>query len=144
MTRRRRPEDEDGSVLVLVLGFTGILVLLVAVVVDVSSVVLAKRAAASAADGAAISAAQALDLEALYAHGLGEQVPLSPSDARSRVAAYEAQARTGQPGLSLGLRLEGRTAVVTAARTVRLPFRLPGVRPVQVRAVARARAPVQP
>lgn len=140
----RRPSGDEGTVLVLVLGFTGILVLLVGVVVDVSAVVLAKRGVASAADGAAVSAAQALDLEAVYAGGLGAQVPLRLSEARSRVAAYEAHARPAQPGLSLALRLDGRTAVVTGARTVALPFRLPGTESVRVSAVARARAPVLP
>lgn len=140
----RRPQGEQGTVLVLVLGFTAVLVLLVGVVVDVSSVVLAKRAVAGAADGAAVSAAQALDVQALYAGGLGEHVPLDLAEARGRVAAYEAQVRADQPGLSLGLRLEEGAAVVTATRTVRLPFRLPGTGPVQVRAVARARAPVLP
>jgi Flp pilus assembly protein TadG len=141
---RRRPDGEQGSVLLLVLGFAGILVLLVAVVADVSAVILAKRNVASAADGAAVSAAQALDLEALRAQGLGEQIPLSVDDARARVAAYEAQVRGQQPGLTLAVRVEGRTAVVTGVRTVRLPFPLPGTAPVRVSAVARARAPVLP
>ena len=135
---------DEGSVLLLVIGFAGLLLVLVAVVADVSAVVLAKRSAASAADGAAVTAAQALDLEAVYAQGLGERIPLSADDAGARVAAYEAGARAQQPGLRLALRLEGRTAVVTASRTVRLPFRLPGAAPVRVSAVARAQAPVLP
>ena len=135
---------DQGSVLLLVIGFAGVLLVLVAGVADVSSVVLAKRSVASAADGAAVSAAQALDLTAVYDQGLGEQLPLSARDARSRVAAYAVQASAQQPGLRLVLRLEGRTAVVTGSRTVRLPFRLPGTGPVRVSAVARARAPVQP
>ena len=135
---------EDGSVLLLVLGFAGILLTLVAVVADVSAVVLAKRSVASAADGAAVSAAQALDLDAVHSEGLGAQLPLDTGLARARVAAYEGQVRAQQPGLRLVLRLEGRTAVVTGARTVRLPFRLPGTGPVRVSAVARARAPVLP
>ena len=143
MTRDGASRDE-GSVLVLVLGFVGILLVLVAVVVDVSAVVLAKRGVASAADGAAVSAAQALDLGAVYGEGLGDRIPLDAGEARARVSAYEGQAREQQPGLRLGLRLEGRTAVVTGSRTVRLPFRLPGTGPVRVSAVARAQAPVSP
>ena len=135
---------DEGSVLLLVIGFAGVLLTLVAVVVDVSAVVLAKRSVASAADGAAVSAAQALDLEAVYGEGLGAQIPLDAGEARARAAAYEAQARAQQPGLRLVLRLEGRTAVVTGSRTVRLPFRLPGAGQVRVSAVARARSPVQP
>ena len=134
---------DEGSVLLLVIGFAGILLTLVAVVADVSAVVLAKRSVASAADGAAVSAAQALDLDAVYDQGLGAQLPLSAAEARDRTAAYEAQARAQQPGLRLALRLAGSTAVVTGVRTVRLPFRLPGTGPVRVSAVARARAPVR-
>ena len=136
--------DERGSVLLLVLGFAGVLVMLVAVVADVSAVILAKRNVASAADGAAVSAAQALDLDALRRDGLGQQIPLDDGEARARVASYEATARRSQPGLTLAVRIEGRTAVVTGTRTVRLPFRLPGTAPVSVTAVARARAPVGP
>ena len=142
--RRDEPGRDDGSVLLLVLGFAGILLTLVAVVADVSAVVLAKRGVASAADGAAVSAAQALDLDAVHREGLGRQIPLDAGQARARVVAYEGQVRAQQPGLRLALRLEGRTAVVTGSRTVRLPFRLPGTGPVRVSAVARARAPVLP
>jgi Flp pilus assembly protein TadG len=140
VTPRRR--SDGGSVLVLTMGFAAVLLLMVTVVVNVSSVVLAKRGVAGAADGAAVSAAQALDLDALYAQGLGAQIPLSAADADRRVQAYAAQARTGQPGLRLTLSLDGTTAVVEGVRVVALPFPVPGRGPVTVRAVARARAPV--
>jgi hypothetical protein len=114
-------------------------------VVDVSAVVLAKRGVAGSADGAAVSAAQALDLEALYRDGLKDQLPLDPAEASSRVAAYEAQAVIGQPELRLSVRVDGRTAVVTATRTVPLPFPVPGSPwTVDVESVARARAPALP
>ncbi|HWH27369.1 MAG TPA: pilus assembly protein TadG-related protein [Mycobacteriales bacterium] len=133
---------DDGTVLVLTLGLAGLLLVVVAIVVDVSAVVLAKRGVASAADGAAVSAAQALDEQVLYDQGLGAAVPLSAADAAARVAAYEADARAGQPGLELAVRVEGATAVVTAVRTVRPPFRVFGQGDVTLTAVARARAPV--
>lgn len=139
---RRRPAGDDGTILVLTLGFVAVLLVMVGVVVNVSSVVLAKRGVASAADGAAVSAAQALDLATLYERGLGAQVPLSYDDADARVQAYAAGARAGQPGLQLVLSLDGDTAVVQAQRTVRPPFPLFGQDAVTVRAVARARAPV--
>lgn len=136
--------DDSGSVLVLVIGFFGVLLVLVAVVVNVSVVVLAKRGASSAADGAAVSAAQSLDLGVLYDQGLLGRIPLSPTRARARVAAYEATAQRQQPGLQLGVVVDvgARTATVTATRSVDLPFDLPGSGPVSVRAVATARAPV--
>ena len=141
----RRGRDDEGTVLVLVLGFALILIAMVGVVVDVSSVVLAKRGVASAADGAAVSAAQSLDLEALYRDGLRTQIPLSTAEARSRVATYQARAVAQQPGLVLSVQIDGRTAVVTATRTVTLPFPVPGSsRTVEVQSIARARAPTVP
>lgn len=148
MTARRHPRDDEGTVLVLLLGFTAVLLLMVAVVVNVSAVVLAKRAVASAADGAAVSAAQSLDLDALYAGGLAEgRIPLDAGEAADRVAAYEAGAQGGQPGLQLRMAGidGGTTVVVQGRRTVELPFgRILGFAPVRVEAEARARAPVAP
>jgi Flp pilus assembly protein TadG len=139
----RRARDDEGTILVLTLGLVGLLLVVVAVVVDVSAVILAKRGVASAADGAAISAAQALDEQALYDEGLGARIPLSGQQAAARVAAYQADAAVGQPGLRLAVRIEsGTTAVVTGTRRVRPPFAVFGEREVVVTAVARARAPV--
>ena len=145
----RRPArgDDAGTILVLLLGFTAVLMLMVAVVVNVSSVILAKRAVVSAADGAAVSAAQALDLQAVYAQGLGARIPLDRAGAAQRVAVYEAQADDGQPGLALSVDVspDGTTAIVNAVRMVDLPFgRLLGFQPVRVEAEARARAPTRP
>jgi hypothetical protein len=142
--RQRRPSGDDGTVLVLVLGLTGILLLAVALVVNVSAVVLAKRAVASAADGAAVSAAQALDEAAFYASGLDGGIPLDPDEAAGRVAAYRADAAATQPGLRMSVEVDGRTAVVRATRTVTLPLGLLSTGPVTVEAEARARAPLAP
>ena len=146
--RRPDPRDETGTILVLVLGFFAVLLLMVAVVVNVSAVVLAKRGVASAADGAAVSAAQSLDLQAFYARGLSSGfLPLEQGQASAAVATYEAQARSAQPGLELvvDVSADGTTAVVRGRRSVELPFgRLLGFRPVVVEAEARARAPTAP
>ena len=146
--RRPDPRDDSGTILVLLLGFTAVLLLMVAVVVNVSAVILAKRGVVSAADGAAVSAAQALDLDALYAGGLASgRIPLDAREAAARIASYQSGAQAGQPGLQLRLaRIDGGTTVVVqGARMVELPFgRLLGFRPVRVEAEARARAPVVP
>lgn len=139
---RRRPTGENGSVLVLTLGLAAVVVLVVGVVVNVSAVVLAKRAVASAADGAALSAVQALDVPTLYAGGLHGALPLSATDAAARVEAYRQAAEPGLPGLRMTVRVEDDEAVVEATRTVRPPFPVLGTGPVEVRSVARARAPV--
>jgi hypothetical protein len=139
-------DDDEGTILVLLLGFTAVLLLMVAVVVNVSSVILAKRALVSAADGAAVAAAQELDLDALYAGGLGSgRIPLSRAQVAQRVEAYERQ--VGQEGVDLAgdVSADGTTAIVRAARRVDLPFgRMLGFRPVRVEAEARARAPTRP
>lgn len=145
---RPDPRDDAGTILVLLLGFVAVLLLMVGVVVNVSAVILAKRGVASAADGAAVSAAQSLDLQALYAGGLSDgRVPLDAGEAAGRVAVYAADAQDGQPGLQLRLaRIDaGTTVVVQGVRSVELPFgRLLGFAPVRVEAEARARAPVSP
>jgi Flp pilus assembly protein TadG len=138
-----RPDDE-GSVLVLMLGLVVVLVLLVGVVVDVSALVLSRRSLASTADGAAVSAAQGLDYGRFYADGPAAGVPLSGAVVAERVATYAEGATQDQPGLQLQSRVDdGYVAVVTATRTVRLPFgRGLGIADVVVTAEARARAPL--
>jgi hypothetical protein len=148
VSRRADQRDDSGTILVLLLGFVAVLLLMVAVVVNVSSVILAKRGLVSAADGAALSAAQSLDLEALYSGGLSEDgIPLDGGLAAQRVAEYEQVSAPGQPGLRLVLARidDGTTVVVQGVREVELPFgRMLGFRPVRVEAEARARAPVLP
>ena len=140
-----RPSGDDGTILLLVIGFAALLLALVAVVVDVSAVILAKRGAASAADGAAIAAAQQLDQSAAYANGLGDAIPLSPDDVQRVVAVYGARASEGQEGLELSADLDAAqtTATVTAQREVSLPFGgWLGIGSVTVTAVAHAHAPL--
>jgi Flp pilus assembly protein TadG len=98
---RRRAQGDDGTILLLVLGFTAVLLVLVAVVVDLSAVILAKRGAASAADGAAVAAAQQLDQDAVYANGLADAIPLSADDVAQVVDTYAARAADAQHGLQL-------------------------------------------
>ena len=142
-----RPAGDDGSVLLLVVGLFVLLLGLVGVVVDVSAVVLSRRALASSADGAAISAAQALDYQVFYAQGPGRGVPLSEVGVRERVAGYLADVAGDQPGLQMSARVEaGYTVVVTARRTVALPVGSGwlGIGDVELSTVARARAPLTP
>lgn len=136
---------DEGSVLVLVIGLSLVLFVLVAVVVDVSAVVLAKRGLDSAADGAAVAAAQQVDVAAA-GDGFGDRLPLDAALVAEAVATYEAEERAGEPGLRLAARLEGTdTAVVDATRTLRLPLTaFLGVGSTVVHAQSRARSPVGP
>jgi Flp pilus assembly protein TadG len=143
--RNQLPRGDDGTILLLVLGFAAVLLVLVAVVVDVSAVILAKRGAASAADGAAIAAAQQLDQSAVYANGLDGAIPLSTDDVQRVVGTYAERAAQSQHGLQLTAVVDGagKTATVTAVRELGLPFGgWLGVGSVTVTAVAHARAPL--
>lgn len=130
--------------LVLVLGLAVVLLALVVVVVDVSMIALSRRAVSSAADGAAVSAAQGVDEAAYARRGAGQHVPLSAPLVRERVSAYAGRAERGQPGLVLESRIEGdATVVVTGRRELQLPFTgWFGIGSVTVTAESRARAPV--
>ncbi|MCW2608468.1 MAG: Protein of unknown function rane [Frankiales bacterium] len=139
--RARRPHGDGGTVMLLVLGFCVVLVGLVAVVVDVSVVLLNQRGVASAADGAAVAAAQRIDERAFYEDGLGQKVPLDPGEVQSTVATYEGAV---QPATQLVARVEGGfTVVVEGSRAVSLPFsRFLTGSTVTVRSTARATSPV--
>jgi len=144
----KRSHDDDGTILLLTIGFAAVLLLLVAVVVDVSKVVLAKRALAAAADGAAVAAAQQADRASIVANGLGDRVPLDPAAVADVVAAYQDESRGEQPGLELAGSVDPAdpgTAVVLARRTVTLPFvGWLGIAVVDLEASAEARSPVVP
>lgn len=142
----RTHRDDRGTVLLLTIGMSVVLLLLVAVVVDVSAVVLDKRALSNAADAAAVAAAQQADREALNAEGLRDRLPLDEARVAAVVATYEADEGAAQAGIDLQARVQdGTEAVVDAYRTVRLPFsgwlRLTSVR---LHATGRARSPVVP
>jgi hypothetical protein len=74
----------------LVLGFTVVAILLIVGTVAVTSVQLSRMRLLDAADGAALDAADSLDLGA-YHEGLGRAVPLSDSTVRRTAADYLAQ-----------------------------------------------------
>ena len=123
----RRPEGDEGQLLLLVLGLTLVVALLVTVVVNASRVFLTQRALSAAADGAALAAADALDEAAVYSGaGLEELLPLSDAAAAQAVGAYAADA--GLAGRFEGLALassvsaDGTTVTVTAGAVVDLPF----------------------
>lgn len=83
-----RADSERGSVLILTIAMAGLLVAVVLVAVDVSALALQRREAESIADGAARSAAQALDLAGYYAGAGGRRLPLDEWAARRRAEQY--------------------------------------------------------
>lgn len=146
--RRVRWREDEGQLTVLIIGFTAILLALVAVVTDVSRVFLVQRALAALADGAATAAAGGADEDQLYAEGAPEgadaAVPLDPAAVQSALSSYlsDADAAARFPQLTAAdADTDGRTATVVLRARVDLPFTgvLPGLSdgwPVTVRASA--------
>ena len=140
--------DERGSITPLILGLTVIAMLLIAGTITVTSAHLSRMRLLDVADGAALSAANALD-DAAYDRGVGGSVPLSNASVQQAAAAYvESRPR---PGSILRWRLapgtgtpDGRTAVVALTGVAELPMIGPALRElgvsvtISVRSEARA------
>lgn len=114
-----RPRDE-GSILVLSLGFIVICILALAVVVDASSVFLARRGLQAQADAAALAGAQAIDLDAYYAEGASARIRLDPAGIRSAVERHVR--RDPGDGRLVGVTLRDDVVLVSMTDRVRPPF----------------------
>ncbi|MCM3886738.1 pilus assembly protein TadG-related protein [Frankia sp. R82] len=142
--RTAHPQPSDGgTILILTLGYLMVAAMLVVVVTDVSAVYLARRSVASAADGAALAAAQQIDENAVYtATGSLDRLPLNDIDAT--VQQYQRQADpSGRTSLAADL-VDATTVQVEGTRTVDLPVvGMLGIGPVTVRAGAQAQSVVR-
>jgi uncharacterized membrane protein len=131
---RRRPHGDDGTILLLTLGYVVVVLALVAVVVDVSAVYLARRALAADCDGAALAAAQSVDTDVLYRQG-SPTAELPLGRVQDTVAGYP----VGE-GVQLQAAVNnGSDVTVSGRRTVQLPLvRFLGLGSVNVVASATA------
>jgi len=147
-----RVRDDDGQVTLLIIVYTLVAAAMVIVAVDASAFFLAQRGLSAVADGAAVSAAQALDVDALYAGRAGADLPLDEAGVRVAVASYLADRELGATYLTLQVieaGTDGATVTVTLTYDKKLPF-LPMVSAltsafpggtVRVEVTARARSP---
>lgn len=137
-----RPRGEDGQLLVLTAFLGVVLILLVAVVVDVSAAFLARRNLASQADGAALAAAQSLDLDAYYTGAGGDLLPLGDVD--EAVRDYVAANFPATTVEDVDLVDAGTAVSVTLSMHVDLPLSPPGFEGgIDVTADATARLPLR-
>lgn len=116
---------DEGSVLLLGLGFLGICLLALAVVTDTASLFLQRMALQARADAAAVTGAQGIDLDAYYAQGATTATALIPSIAVARVVAAIQEADTHDPisGLAVEqIRVVDQVVRVELAAPGRLTF----------------------
>lgn len=130
MRRRDRRRDEQGQATVLIIGFAGLLAMVIALVVDTSSAYLQRQGLDTLADGAALHGA---DLgatgEDVYQGGVPDDtLALTPGRARAAVGAYlaAAGAYARYPGLSYSVRVQGDRVEVHLSAPMELPLSIPG------------------
>jgi len=148
MSRR----EDDGSVLILILGLVVLAALFITVVIDVSTLYLERRSLISAADGAALAGAQAVDRATIYQEGLPDSGPLPLDADAAAVAAREYLVAHGIhqqfPNLTVTIDTTGTTVDVRLSARVELPVTnavTPSARDgVTVAASAIARTPIVP
>jgi len=149
-TRRR---GDDGSVLLLTIGCVVVAAALLVVVAAASQVFLARQALAAATDALALRAAQAADLDALYAEdGAGPEghtLPLDRRAARAAVADHVERAGLAErfDGFEVtAVEVAGDTVTVRTRAAVRLVLAGPatgGRASVEVTAESSARSRVR-
>jgi len=129
--------------MMLTLGYLMIASMLAIVVTDVSAVYLARRSVASAADGAALAAAQRIDENAVYT-ATGPLDELPPGDVLTTVADYQARADPSGATVLSGSLVDENTVEVQGSRVVDLPLvGFLGIGPVTVHATADAQTVVR-
>ena len=136
---------DGGQVSLLIVGFTAILILLIGVVVDASAAFLQRQAIESLADGAALAAADGVQGEHVYTHGLGPMAQIDPVAAERYVADYLAStdAAAQFPGLRWSVEPSGDSVTVRLSAPMDLPIAPPGwVETAYVDGVASAVVPV--
>ncbi|HVQ87912.1 MAG TPA: pilus assembly protein TadG-related protein [Actinomycetes bacterium] len=123
---RVRASPDEGTVLLLILGLVVIAGLLVAVVIDVTVLFLGRQSLNSAADGAVLAGAQAVDRAALYRNGLPAHGPLRLDEGAAREAVenylVDAGIQAEYDDLNIGIVVTATTVRVELSATVTLPI----------------------
>ena len=125
-----RHHDERGQVTLLIIGFAGILLMAIVMVIDASAAYLQRQGLDNLADGAALYGAD-LGSSGVYDEGLPAARLLQQEDAvRAAVRSYlhEVGAETRFPGIAAVVRVDtnGRSVTVTLRAPLDLPLSIPG------------------
>ena len=115
-------DDDRGSVLLLGLGFMGVVLMALSVAVDASLAFVQRSIVQARADAAVLAGVQAIDIDAYYAHGATPGTALIPHDARART--FQHLERANRSSVIDGLEIVAVTATHSSVEAVlRVPVR---------------------
>ena len=136
-----RDEAERGSTLPFVLVCWTVAALMAFGAIAASDAFLEQQSVQSVCDGAALAAANSTDEGAVYAHGVGTELPLTRATAQAAVADQLADGGTRIDSWSADT--DGAEVTVRCTRNVEIAFGwlFLGGRPLERTAVASARSP---
>ena len=125
-----RRHDEQGQVTVLIIGFAGLLVMAVVMLVDASAAYLQRQGLDNLADGAALYGAD-LGSDGVYGDGIGEdRLSQEAQGVRAAVRSYlmDTNAEARFPGIQVSVVVDatGRSVTVALSAPLDLPLRIPG------------------
>lgn len=113
---------DSGSVLVLGLGFIGVLLLALSVAVDASLVFVQRAAVQARADSAVLAGVQAIDMDSYYTHGATTATRLVPQAARTRTLEHLQNSQNSEEIRSLEI-VSISASDTTVETVLRVPVR---------------------
>jgi hypothetical protein len=116
---------DEGSILLFGIGLSLAGLMIATISINVASIWVTRNALDGLADGAALAAAQAIDADSIYRNGLGANLRLNESLARSRVNQYVVSAKTSMQVHEFKVRsvvVSGTAVTVTVQAKPRTAF----------------------
>jgi Flp pilus assembly protein TadG len=124
---RYRSRDERGQLTVLVVGFAIVVLLLLAVVTDVSKAFLVRRDLAQLADGAALAGTRGVASSVIEGSASGEErIELDEARASQEVSEYLESTGTDYSDLTWTVAVQSDEVTVRLEAVIGLPFTVPG------------------
>lgn len=117
--------SDEGSILVFGIGLSLVGLMIATVSINVASIWVTRNLLDGIADGAALSAAQAVDVDSVYRQGLGTQLRLGETLARTKVREYVTAANVGSQVQQFSVRsvvVSGTSVTVTVQASPKTAF----------------------
>ena len=125
MKKRESLVGDDGSILLFGIGLAVAGLMIATVSINVASLWVTRNVLDGIADGAALSAAQAVNTDAIYRDGLGSNLRLNENLARARVNEYVVAANVSSQVEQFSIRsvvVSGTSVTVTIQAKPRTAF----------------------